>query len=149
MIVMGLGGLWHGAGLSYLIWGLMHGFLLVIERPFLTRLQSIDSIVLQAARVSFVFVCVTLLWIFFKLPNFDHAVSYLTSLFTASSNPNSPKLFFSLALLYSLPVGIQHLFPRPLFERARRGAEPYLYGAMAALMYLEAGPETSFIYFQF
>jgi alginate O-acetyltransferase complex protein AlgI len=30
-----------------------------------------------------------------------------------------------------------------------RGAEPYLYGLMAALMYLEAGPETSFIYFQF
>jgi alginate O-acetyltransferase complex protein AlgI len=27
--------------------------------------------------------------------------------------------------------------------------EPYLYGAMAALMYLEAGPDTAFIYFQF
>ena len=35
MIVMGLGGLWHGAGLSYLMWGLLHGLLLVIERPIL------------------------------------------------------------------------------------------------------------------
>ncbi len=42
MIVMGLGGLWHGAGLSYLMWGLLHGVLLVIERPLLGRLQSID-----------------------------------------------------------------------------------------------------------
>ena len=29
MIVMGLGGLWHGAGLGYLMWGLLHGLLLV------------------------------------------------------------------------------------------------------------------------
>ena len=37
---------------------------------------------------SFVFVCVTMLWIFFKLPNFDHAISYLSGMFTPSTNPN-------------------------------------------------------------
>src|ERR1700730_3466793 len=42
MIVMGLGGLWHGAGISYLMWGLLHGFFLVIERPFIGRLHSTD-----------------------------------------------------------------------------------------------------------
>ena len=42
MVVMGLGGLWHGAGLSYLLWGLLHGVLLVVERPILARLQAID-----------------------------------------------------------------------------------------------------------
>jgi alginate O-acetyltransferase complex protein AlgI len=149
MIVMGLGGLWHGAGLSYLTWGLLHGSLLAIERPFLARLESIDSIVFRTARMSLVFVCVTMLWIFFKLPNFDHAISYLSGMFTSSTNPNPTKLFYNLALLYSLPVIIQHLVSRSLFEQRLRGAEPYLYGSMAALMYLEAGPETSFIYFQF
>lgn len=45
---------------------------------------------------------------------------------------------------------IQHLAPRSLLERSSwRVAEPFLYGSMAALMYLEAGPETAFIYFQF
>jgi alginate O-acetyltransferase complex protein AlgI len=95
------------------------------------------------------FFCVTLLWIFFKLPNFDHAISYLSGMFTPTTNPNPPKLFRDLALLYALPVIIQHLVSRPPFERRLRGLEPYLYGAMAALSYLEAGPETSFIYFQF
>jgi len=90
-----------------------------------------------------------MLWIFFKLPNFDHAIGYLSGMFTPGTNPNPPKLFYNLALLYSLPVIIQHLVSRSLFERSLRGAEPYLYGSMAALMYLEAGPETSFIYFQF
>jgi alginate O-acetyltransferase complex protein AlgI len=149
MIVMGLGGLWHGAGLGYLLWGLLHGVLLVIERPFLARLATIDSAAFRAARMGFVFVCVTMLWIFFKLPNFDHAVSYLSGMFTSSTNPNPPKLFYDLALLYSLPVLIQHLVSRPRFEQTLGGTEPYLYGLMAALMYLEAGPETSFIYFQF
>ena len=149
MIVMGLGGLWHGAGPGYLVWGLLHGALLVIERPLLKHLQRIDSAVFDAARTGFVFVCVTMLRIFFKLPSFDHAMSYLSGMFTPSTNPNPTKLFYDLALLYSLPVMIQHLALRPLFERTLRRVEPYLYGAMAALMYLEAGPETSFIYFQF
>jgi alginate O-acetyltransferase complex protein AlgI len=149
MIVMGLGGLWHGAGLGYLMWGLLHGLLLVLERPLLARLASIDSAIFRLARMTVVFVCVTMLWIFFKLPNFDHAVGYLTGMFTPSTNPNPTKLFYSLALLYSLPVMIQHLGVRPLLEGRLRWAEPYLYGSMAALMYLEAGSETSFIYFQF
>src|ERR1700726_2157086 len=142
MVVMGLGGLWHGAGLGYLLWGLLHGFLLAIERPFVARFQSIDSAVFRAVRMSFVFVCVSMLWIFFKLPNFDHAVSYLSGMFASDTNPNPPKLSLDLALLYSLPVGIQHLVSRPFFERILNPVEPYVYGAMAALMYLEAGPET-------
>src|SRR6185436_17128274 len=149
MIVMGLGGLWHGAGLSYLMWGLLHGLLLVLERPLLARLASIDFAVFRAARMTFVFFCVTMLWIFFKLPNFDHVVGYLAGMFTPSTNPNPTKLFYSLALLYSLPVMIQHLAFGSLFEGKLRRVEPYVYGSMVALMYLEAGPETSFIYFQF
>jgi alginate O-acetyltransferase complex protein AlgI len=90
-----------------------------------------------------------MLWIFFRLPNFDHAISYLSGMFMPSTNPNPPKLFYNLALLYSLPVIIQHLVSGSLLEGKLRGAEPYLYGSMAALTYLEAGPETSFIYFQF
>jgi alginate O-acetyltransferase complex protein AlgI len=149
MVVMGLGGLWHGAGLNYLAWGLMHGALLVLERPLLAGLQSIDSAVFRALRMSCVFLCVSMLWIFFKLPNFDHAISYLTGMFAASTNPTPPKLFYNLALLYSLPVMIQHLSFGALVERRLRAVEPFLYGAMVALMYLEAGPETAFIYFQF
>jgi alginate O-acetyltransferase complex protein AlgI len=148
MIVMGLGGLWHGAGLGYLTWGLLHGLLLVLERPLLGRLRSIDSSALRVARVGFVFVCVTILWIFFKLPNFDHAFSYLSGMFVPSANPNPPKLFYNLALLYSLPVLLQHLGVGSLIAQ-KKNWEPYLYGLMAALTYLEAGQETSFIYFQF
>ena len=105
--------------------------------------------VVQPVRIGLVFFCVSMLWIFFKLPNFDHALAYLSGMFTANTVPLQAKLFHNLALLYSLPVIIQHLAPRWLMEAARRGAEPYLYGLMTALMCVEAGPSTSFIYFQF
>jgi alginate O-acetyltransferase complex protein AlgI len=131
------------------MWGLLHGLLLVLERPLLAPLASIDFAGFRTARMIFVFVSVSMLWIFFKLPNFDHAVGYMSGMFTPTTNPNPTKLFHNLALLYSLPVMIQHLGVGRLFERDFRWTEPYLYGSMVALMYLEAGPETSFIYFQF
>jgi alginate O-acetyltransferase complex protein AlgI len=99
--------------------------------------------------IGLVFSCVSMLWIFFKLPNFDHALAYLSGMFTANTVPVQAKLFNTLALFYSLPVIIQHLAPRWLLQDARLRAEPYLYGLMTALMCVEAGPNTSFIYFQF
>jgi alginate O-acetyltransferase complex protein AlgI len=149
IIVMGLGGLWHGAGLGYLVWGLMHGLLLAIERPFLKVFDSITSPGFRALRIGFVFVCVTLLWIFFKLPNFDHAFGYLDGMFKSGTNPNPHKLYYDLAFLYVLPVILQLAGAGSLLERRFNAWEPYLYGAMGALAYLEAGPATAFIYFQF
>ncbi|MBR0967802.1 MBOAT family protein [Bradyrhizobium diazoefficiens] len=148
MIVMTLGGLWHGAGLSYALWGLMHGLLLVIERPFLKVLGEAGPVI-RATRMGVVFFCVTMLWIFFKLPDFDHALGYLSGMFVPTDNPNPTKLYRNMALLYALPVLIQHLGLGALAGGGLRRSEPYLYGALAALAWLEAGPESAFIYFQF
>ncbi|GLR87266.1 MBOAT family O-acyltransferase [Bradyrhizobium iriomotense] len=148
MIVMTLGGLWHGASLGYALWGMLHGLLLVIERPFLKVLADAGPLV-RLLRMGVVFLCVTMLWIFFKLPNFDHALGYLKGMFTPTTNPNPTKLFYNLALLYSLPVIIQHFGVGALVDGRLRRWEPYLYGALAALAYLEAGPDAAFIYFQF
>jgi len=149
MIVMGLGGLWHGPGLSYLAWGLLHGALLVIERPSIGFLHSANSSILRAVRVIVVFLCVSILWIFFKLPNFEHAMAYLSGMFNHTSTVKSVHLSYALASLYTAPVIIQHLVPKALLARVTANAEPYLYGLMAALMYVEAGPDAAFIYFQF
>jgi len=86
MIVMGLGGLWHGAALSYLAWGLLHGTLLVVERPFLFVLDSLSRNgvfcgAVTALRILVVFTCVSIAWVFFKLPHFDHAVGFFTGMF--------------------------------------------------------------------
>lgn len=148
IIVMGLGGLWHGAGLSYLTWGLMHGGLLAAERPLLPRLDAINSKALDAGRAILIFTVVSMLWIFFKLPDFAHASSYFVSLFQESDIANPPKIYRSLALAYSLPVIIQHLASNREWKRLGF-LEPFAYGALVALTFVEAGPDSAFIYFQF
>jgi alginate O-acetyltransferase complex protein AlgI len=154
MIVMALGGLWHGAALSYLVWGTVHGFFLIAERPLLDREQAIyaRSTALSAAtrgfRILFTFTCVSFAWTFFKFPDFDHALSYLSGIYEMPFAPKLPTLYLAAAA-YSLPSIIQHLFSRMSTSRLYVYFEPFLYGIMVYLSVVEAGPETPFIYFQF
>jgi alginate O-acetyltransferase complex protein AlgI len=154
MIVMGLGGLWHGAALGYLTWGLLHGLLLVVERPLLPMLERLSQIrvlwwAMIPLRVFIVFTCVSLVWIFFKLPNFDHAMNFVSGMFSDHSIGYSARIYRSLVLIYTLPVLLQHLVPWRRIEAHMPTLEPYCYGAMAALALVDAGTDTSFIYFQF
>ena len=105
--------------------------------------------VIVAARTLVVFFCVSFLWVFFKLPSFEHAMDYVSGLFVDQSVPNPARIYRSLALIYALPVLIQHFIPSERFFMPRPKLDPYVYGAMAALMLVEAGPDTAFIYFQF
>ncbi len=75
---MVLGGLWHGAGWTFLIWGLLHGFLLSAGRrlaaPPLGRWPS---------RIG-LFAVVTLAWVFFRADTIGQALTYLGELFSIS-----------------------------------------------------------------
>jgi alginate O-acetyltransferase complex protein AlgI len=154
MIVMGLGGLWHGAALGYLAWGLLHGLFLVIERPFLPMLERLSNVFalrgsVNALRALVVFVCVSFAWIFFKLPNVDHAMDFAAGMFSNHSVGAGPRIYRSLVLIYALPVLLQHWVEWARGGSLMRTLQPYLYGALAVLALVEAGADTSFIYFQF
>jgi len=155
MIVMGLGGLWHGAALGYLAWGLLHGLLLVVERPFLPLIERLSQrapalrAVMVPIQVMVVFLCVSFAWVFFKLPNFGHAMDFASGLFADHSIGAGPRIYRSLVLIYTLPVVLQHFVQWQKIEPYLKGIQPYLYGAMAVLALVEAGADTAFIYFQF
>jgi alginate O-acetyltransferase complex protein AlgI len=132
----------------------MHGCFLVIERPFLPTIQKLATIaalrrVILAGRMLVVFLCVSFLWIFFKLPSFEHAIDYISGMFIDQSVPDPARIYRSLALIYALPVFMQHFIPSEKLFAPGGKLDPYLYGAMAALMLVEAGPNAAFIYFQF
>lgn len=44
MVTMLLGGLWHGAGWAFVIWGLFHGLLLIVHRMLLPALQRVSQL---------------------------------------------------------------------------------------------------------
>lgn len=69
MIAMILSGLWHGAGLKYLIWGALHGLFLSLEKI----LQCV-GIRRFGSLLTFILVCSG--WIFFRAPTLDAAIDY-------------------------------------------------------------------------
>jgi alginate O-acetyltransferase complex protein AlgI len=80
MLVMLLGGLWHGASWSFLLWGGFHGALLAGERAaggsLLRRLP-------RPLRVGATFALVLLSWVLFRARDLTHAVEYYRALFGA------------------------------------------------------------------
>lgn len=83
VIVMLLGGLWHGANWTFVIWGLLHGSFLVIQRmlPPLAPILPFDrvTIVLQ---IALVFALVCLAWIFFRAATIHDAWMIITKIAT-------------------------------------------------------------------
>ncbi len=87
-LVMILGGLWHGSSWNFLIWGVFHGSLLVLERlagkeSFYKRLPSVIQIFIT-------FVLVLFSWVFFRADTLSDSWQYFLNLFGMGyANPAS------------------------------------------------------------
>lgn len=84
MITMILGGLWHGAGWNFLIWGALHGSYLVINHAFshlrLTYLTFIKDRWFNPIAWTITFIAVVVGWVFFRAQTFDGAVNLLSAM---------------------------------------------------------------------
>lgn len=160
MVVMFLGGLWHGAAWSFALWGLWHGIGLAIERPFMSRLSSQSSVaadesiirrfVLAMIRMLLVFTFVTLGWLLFKLTDVWEAMAYFGAIFSNFSRGVDPVAFISLMVL-SFAVFAYHL--AYLLSQTKSGwvnqIKPYAYAVMLFLIVFNPGTQAPFVYFQF
>jgi D-alanyl-lipoteichoic acid acyltransferase DltB (MBOAT superfamily) len=160
LVTMLLGGLWHGAGWTFLLWGGLHGLLLVVHRRFGRGGREADErpfTASDALRVLLLFHAVCLLWVFFRAPNLAAALAILRRLFGSSYVVDWPVL---PALVVALCAGLHVLerWARPRLPRLRaalgQGAlggalEGAVLGAVAALAIAASGAGAEFIYFQF
>lgn len=88
-LVMFLGGLWHGAAWTFVIWGTIHGIALAIERY--TGVRKPDSVVEKGMRWGYTYLIVLLAWVFFRSASLTDALSYLGSMFaTGATGVNAP-----------------------------------------------------------
>jgi len=64
---MFISGLWHGAGMNFIVWGLLHGLMLAIHRWWRHRPGAVPSPGIPARAFSWAltFTCVNLAWAFF------------------------------------------------------------------------------------
>ncbi|EMS87482.1 MBOAT family O-acyltransferase [Leptospira noguchii] len=80
-----LGGLWHGANLNFLIWGLLTGIYLSLERLFEVRNWKVFPeipYVKPILRYLFVLLIYSISWTFFFTPNFNSAISSIVRILT-------------------------------------------------------------------
>jgi len=78
-VVMVLGGLWHGANWTFLIWGAFHGTLLALERSIGKRTPFFW--LPRGGRIAANFILVLLSWVLFRSPDLGHALSYYGAMF--------------------------------------------------------------------
>lgn len=148
IIVMLLGGLWHGAAWSFAVWGLWHGIGLALERPWLhSKFMTTTHVSVVALRIFLIFNFVTIGWLFFKLQNFSEAILYLKTIFHSNASGVSKPLAF-LIITYSLAVFIYHLVSINKI-RLPKHAKDIIFGIMLFLIITNPGPAAPFIYFQF
>ncbi|HAF29747.1 MAG TPA: membrane-bound O-acyltransferase family protein [Bacteroidales bacterium] len=105
LITFLLSGLWHGAGTTFLIWGGLHGLLLIIEKQINFKLNKLFY-------SPFVLICVILLWIPFRSENLSNLIEYSSSLLTFSSYSFNQlkQIIFDFSAIRFLVLGILSVF---------------------------------------
>jgi alginate O-acetyltransferase complex protein AlgI len=106
MIVFLLCGLWHGARWNFVIWGVIHGIFLVIER---IKDEKLIKIIGKPLGHLYTLIVVSLSWVFFRTETFDQAIQFLKTLF-GFNNPvikyRPFEYFISYDLLIILAIAI-------------------------------------------
>jgi alginate O-acetyltransferase complex protein AlgI len=151
LVVMLLGGLWHGAAFTFLVWGAIHGAALAIERALgWQQLARWWQRLLWAVAVQ---LTVLLAWVFFRASSIAEASAIVANVVTVGSDPS-----IGLALLptfvYALPVVTMHLrglLRDTLVLRLPGDVETGVWAAVMlyASMTLYGRTPSPFIYFQF
>jgi alginate O-acetyltransferase complex protein AlgI len=107
-------GLWHGAALNFVLWGLGHGTLLVLERLCGKKIAAMFPCRWIKTALSHVYValCVTLLWVFFRL-DIHESIVFIGTLFHANSATVTPavRLLVDTRFYIFLAVGVLASFP--------------------------------------
>lgn len=151
MLVMLLGGLWHGAANTFIIWGAIHGTALVLERLLgMHRPRGRFVTVLWYLVVQTV---VLIAWIFFRAESAAQGWAILVNLFSFRLGTSAVSSYSGLLVLVMTPAILMHarsfLCERVGFRRPS-ALERSVYAAI--MLYLTAtafGMSNEFIYFQF
>ncbi len=154
LITMVLGGLWHGANVNFLFWGLLHGLGQIFEH-FLRSVYSKGKFLLKFLKPLYtvlVFHFVVFTWLFFRSPDWATTGVFLSKLTTPGSFFIHP-----LVLFLGLPILISQWLP----DGSRKKVADFFYGlkpkfALLLLMLIflllriiRPAGVAPFIYFQF
>lgn len=158
-ITMLLGGLWHGANWTFVIWGFLHGLYLVIERFVKSIFKNStlkDNVLVKLFLIILTYILVCVAWVFFRAKDFTTAGKLLYSMFCGFGKGaqllNGTSLIVGSITMLSL--FLTHLFFRnktldSFIEKKPAIIITGLWVIMLFSIILTQGSGNAFIYFQF
>jgi alginate O-acetyltransferase complex protein AlgI len=174
MVTMLLGGLWHGANWTFVVWGGLHGTYLIVQHawtgvaaqfartclalpPFASR--SFATLpgarwmrtVQRVAAGLFVFTLVNVTWIFFRSPDFATAFRYIEGLLAFRMGGEGSLAPLLLLIVFTLAIDLPQAIAEDEYVFLNWPVYRRAVAAAAGLLLLLAGGSTNapFIYFQF
>jgi D-alanyl-lipoteichoic acid acyltransferase DltB (MBOAT superfamily) len=159
MTTMLIGGLWHGASWTFVVWGGLHGLYLMIERWLgdafegarITRMRFFPF-----AMALVTYFAVNLTWVFFRAQDFPSAFRMIVSMFGLQADGAAVLptiLIIETVVVVASLVGIHwYMRERSLEDvaaHAPRWLVGILWGAMLFAIITTQGAGDAFIYFQF
>jgi alginate O-acetyltransferase complex protein AlgI len=167
MVTMALGGLWHGAAWTFVVWGVLHGAYLCINHAWNNFGPAVAPRFARAAEVAafvLTFLCVVVAWVFFRADSMVSALSILSSMadpsrivFGRGEMAYAVFIVFYAGMVWLAPntqaiMGYDHE-NRSVGEAlaARQWRPVFLYATAAVLAFgiLGIQQHSEFIYFRF
>ncbi len=154
VIVMTIAGLWHGAAVGFLFWGLLHGLFLVIDKLFgATRRRSrLPTLIGIFPGWVITQSCVFFAWIFFRNPEFGDAVHIINSILSRRGGifELSDALLILAALVVSFSIDFAEIHLGPKLRVGKPLVKGLVLGSIIlAVTVMKSSSVTPFIYFRF
>ena len=159
VVLMFLGGLWHGAAWTFVVWGLIHGFYLVVEhtlrtlfgdpRFFSTLLSKIAIGLLTYAAVCFA-------WVFFRATDFGTAWRIVESMVGITGTADkllATRELLQVGIVTVILLTAHWMLRETSIEKVAARTPMWLiagvWATMLFFLILNQGSANAFIYFQF
>lgn len=150
-LTMLLGGLWHGANWTFVIWGAWHGGILVLERYWEQRWGS--SQLPGWLRVIKTMLLVIIGWVIFRAAEISGALRMFRGMLGLNGMEFSPSVVWQVTSdrLLVLGLGMALVYAMPRLKRQTDGYLRYLILPLFlwAVATLSSQSFTPFLYFQF
>jgi len=145
MVTMLLGGLWHGANWTFIVWGAYHGVLLIVDRALDPTLAKLPGLL----RRLITFVLVVFSWVLFRSTSLDMAGHWAARMLgIGTGSQSAPTALVVLVAMCFIAVNIVPETWDIRFGTRYRWAPIYAIGLFLAYLFVN-GRNSVFLYYQF
>ncbi len=156
MVTMLLGGLWHGAAWTFVVWGALHGIYLVVERLLRSKIHIKINAFNGVFLALLTYTLVNFTWVFFRAREFSTAKNMIASMLFINDGGEKIvpsfdilKVFVLITLLFICHWMMRNTSMKEVSLKTPAWVLGVVWGIMLFLIAISQGSGEQFIYFQF